>query len=59
MEILGVVPEHDHLVTIDTNEIIEHLQGERTLTEICEVWPGEEDELVDALNYLQEYLNGK
>ena len=45
-------------VEVETNEVIASLQCERTLKEVCEVWPGEESELREAMEYLKEYLNG-
>ena len=57
MKVLVYAPGHECMVDLKVNDVIGDLHSERTLREVCEVWPGEESELVEALEYLKEYLN--
>jgi len=58
MKMLATITEHQEVVDVQVSRIIEDIYSERTLKEVCEIWPGEESELREALTYLQEYLNG-
>ena len=58
MKMLATIMEHQEVVDVQVSRIIEDIYSERTLKEVCEVWPGEESELLEAMEYLKEYLNG-